>query len=243
MLRGFYDASGKSNDSEFVTLTGVFASESVWERFEKSWREILDKYQISDFHTSEAMSLSGRFSPENGWSRTKVHELTKDLWRVIGRYRWTDDNPSNLYARSCTLIMADYHRGKSANPKLREPEAICTRFCFNGLPIDFDSNLEHPEVSLVFDRGEPFLNTLYRNWVKGRNLPNAGWPKQIKGIEFGSATDLCPLQLADFLAWIMGKHHRMQPDGYPEVVATVIAIAHHMMTYDYESIVRDFPNG
>ncbi|TMA84398.1 MAG: DUF3800 domain-containing protein [Deltaproteobacteria bacterium] len=245
MLPGYYDGSGKSNDSEFLTLTGVIASESVWERFDKSWRAILEKYQVSDFHTSEAMSLSGRFSGGNGWSRPKVFELMKDLWNVIGKYRWTDNFSlnSNLYGRSCTVIMQDYHRAKSANPKLREPEAICTRYCFNGLPVDLDSNLEHPEIFLVFDRGEPFLKTLYRNWIKGRNRPNAGWPKQIKGIEFGSASNLCPLQAADLIAWTMGKHHKTQPDGYPEALGANVMIAHHIMTYDYESLTKDFPNG
>ena len=71
MLRGYYDGSGKSNDSEFLTLTGVIASESVWERFDKSWRAILEKYQVSDFHTSEAMSLSPTILGEEWMEQTK----------------------------------------------------------------------------------------------------------------------------------------------------------------------------
>jgi hypothetical protein len=246
MLRGYLDGSGKAHDSEFLTLTGVFASENVWDRFEKSWREILAKHRISDFHMSEAMSLRGRFSEENGWSRPKVNELVKDLWNVIGKHRWTDKFSlnSNLYARSCTVKLQDYHQAKSANPKLREPEAICTQFCFNGLPPDLDGDLEkHPEVILVFDQGELFLKTLYRNWIKGRNLPAAGWPKQIKAMEFGSAAKSCPLQAADLIAWTMGKHHKTLPDGYPYALGAIIMIAHHVMTYDYESVMRDFPNG
>lgn len=131
MLRGYFDGSGKSNDSEYLTLTGLIASESVWERFESSWGEVLQKYQISDFHMSEAMSLKDRFSRENGWDREKVGELIKDLWNVIGRYRWTKDLSlkSNLNARSCTVVMRDYRRAKAERPKMREPEALCTGFC------------------------------------------------------------------------------------------------------------------
>src|SRR5947208_14341791 len=78
MLRGYFDGSGKIEDSEYVTLTGLIASESVWERFERSWAEVLQKYRISDFHMSEAISLNDRFSRENGWDRKKVNELIND---------------------------------------------------------------------------------------------------------------------------------------------------------------------
>src|SRR5437867_4707587 len=71
MLRGYFDGSGKIEDSEYITLTGLIASESVWERFERSWGAVLQKYQISDFHTSDAMALQGKFSPENGWDKTR----------------------------------------------------------------------------------------------------------------------------------------------------------------------------
>ena len=202
MLRWIPRWSGKSNDSEF--LTGVFASESVWDRFEKCWREILAKYHISDFHTSEAMSLRGRFSKQNGWSKPKVYELVKDLWNVIRKHRWTEDFSlnSNLYARSCTVKMQDYYQAKSANPKLREAEAICTQFCLNTQKLFW-----------CLIREKSFLKTLYRNWIKGRNLPTACWPKQIKGIEFGNAAKSCPMQAADLIAWTIGRHHRARLMG------------------------------
>jgi hypothetical protein len=135
------------------------------------------------------------------------------------------------------------YQANSANPKLREAEAICTQCCFNGLPPDLDADIEHPEVILVFDQEESFLKTLYGNWIKGRNLPTAGWPKQIKGIEFGNAAKLCPMQAADLIAWTISKHQRALPEGYPEVLGTIIMIAHHTMTYDYESLMMDFPKG
>ena len=239
MLHGYLDGSGKSNESEYLTLTGLFASESVWRRFECSWGEVLQKHQISEFHTSEAISLKRRFSPENGWNRLKVGELVKDLWNVLGQYRWTEDLSlgSNLNARSCTVVMADYRRAKAERPKLREPEALCTGFCFHRLPIDLDSQLEHPEVILVFDRGEPFLDTVNRGWNRYKNLPDAGWPKQIKEIKFGRAANLCPMQAADLVAWTINKHVRT-PDGYPGALGAIIMISHQVMIYDYETIMK-----
>jgi hypothetical protein len=241
MLLGYFDGSGKSEVSEYLTLTGLIASESVWDRFERSWNEILQKYHISVFHMSEAMSLNNRFSVRNGWNREKVRAVVNDLWNVFGRYLWTKDLSlkSNLYARSCTVVMRDYRRAKSENPRLREPEALCTGFCCHRLPFDLDSNLEHPEIALVFDRGEPFLNTIYRGWVKYKHRPDAGWPKQIKEIRFAEANQ-CPLiQAADLVAWTINKYHR-RPDGYPDAdaFAASIMVSHETKTFDYDAIMK-----
>jgi hypothetical protein len=239
MLRGYFDGSGKSHESEYLTLTGLIASESVWERFECSWGEILQKYEIFDFHMSEAMSLKNRFSPQNSWNRDKLTELTKDLWNVIGQYRWTSDSPvnSNLNARSCTVVMRDYRRAKLERPRLREPEALCTGFCLHGLPFDLDSQLEHPKIILTFDRGEAFLNTVYRGWVKYKKRTDAGWPKQFKNIISGGAANLCPMQAADLVAWTINKHHRTLV-GYAEAVGSVIMLSHQIKLFDFETIME-----
>jgi hypothetical protein len=99
--------------------------------------------------------------------------------------------------------MQDYYQAKSANPKLIKRSGSNLHSIL----------LEHPEVILVFDQGESFLKTLYKNWIKGRNLPTARWPKQIKGIEFGKAAKLCPMQAADLIAWTIGRHHRARLMG------------------------------
>jgi hypothetical protein len=146
MLRGYFDGSGKPEDSEYVTLTGLIASESVWERFERAWSEILQKYQISEFHMGEAMSLNDRFSVENGWNREKVRRVVNDLWNVFGQYLWTKDLSlkSNLNARSCTVVMRDYRRAKLEIPRIRELDALCTGFCCHRLPFDLASTLDQP---------------------------------------------------------------------------------------------------
>ena len=91
MLRGYYDGSGKPEDSEVVTLTGVVASESVWERFEPEWHEALTRHGASVLHMKEAMALKGLFSSEDGWTDKKVDALLIDLWCVIGKFRWNPE--------------------------------------------------------------------------------------------------------------------------------------------------------
>lgn len=238
VLRGYLDGSGKSNSSEYVTLTSLIASESVWHQFECSWREVLRVHGISDFHTNEAMSLNGRFSHAHGWNRDRLQTLTTDLWNVIGRYRWISNSSpqSNLNARSCTVVMRDYQRAKLERPTLREPEALCTGYCLHRFPVDLDSQIEHPEIILKFDRNEDFLKTVYRGWVRFKNKPDTGRPKQIRDISTCVAAKEYPLQATDLVAWTVNKDHKTA-DGYPLAVGLAIMLSHQQKLFDYETIM------
>lgn len=184
------------------------------------------------------MALAGKFSRENGWNEKKIHELVKDLWNVIGQYRWTENFSlgSNLHARSCTIVAADYHRAKAEITNLREAEALCTGYCVHRFPFDLDSDLEHPEIVLVFDQNETFLNTVNRGWLRYKKRADAGWPKQIKDIVSMRAANLCPMQAADLVAWTINKHHKTPK--YVEAFGAFVMISHDAVTFDYETIMK-----
>lgn len=118
MLRGYYDGSGTTADSPCLTLTGLVASESVWERFEDAWAAVLMKHDISYFHMTDAMALRGQFS--SGWTDEKVHALILKLLQVLGRFRAiSGSSESNLIARSCTIVVDDYRRASHTFPSKR----------------------------------------------------------------------------------------------------------------------------
>ena len=242
MLRAYYDCSGQPHDSEFVTLAGVIASESVWERFCPQWTSVLERYQISEFHMTDAMSLKKDFSPANGWSQEKAQKLVWDLLAIVGYFRATDGFRlgSNLVGSSCTVKMEDYWKAKSANHLLRSPEAICTQYCVSIVPRDIDSDIAHPEISLVFDQNEDFKHSIYRNWQRYRNKWGAGWPRQVKAIDDANSSNTPPLQVADLLAWTMNTN-RYNMSFWKR--ATFIALEHYSVTYDCETIKSKFPNG
>lgn len=239
MLTGYYDGSGQSHDSKFVTLAGVIASASVWHSFNRQWRAVLQRYQLSEFHMTDAISLKKAFSPTFGWSHEKVQELIWELWAVFGRFRATDQFRlgTNLVGSSCTISMEDYRKAKAELRHLRSPEAICTQFCVGVTPRDIDSDIEHPEISLIFDQNENFRHPIYRNWQQCRSKRWAGWPRQIKMIEKASSSDTPPLQAADLLAWTMNTN---RPEYAYGKVAAVLMIEHYNKKYDYETIKAQF---
>jgi hypothetical protein len=136
--------------------------------------------------------------------------------------------------------MEDYRRAKFENPQLRSPEAICTQYCVSVIPRDIDSDIAHPEISLVFDQNEDFRHPIYRNWQRFRNRWDAGWPRQVKTIDQASSSNTPPLQAADLLAWTMNKHQR-KPSFWK--MASILLLEHFSKTYDYEAIMTQFPNG
>jgi hypothetical protein len=252
MLRGYYDGSRTTADSPFLTLTGLVASESVWERFEDAWDAVLVKHDISCFHMTDVMALRGQFS--SGWTDDKVNALIFKLLQVLGQFRATRGNSeSNLVARSCTIVMDDYRRVQSCIP-LKEAEAICVDYCVGGgIPKDIDAVDERAPagIVLVFDRNECFQRMITRIWQDLKNRRGEGWPQQIRNIvrkdrelaEVGSH-NTCPLQASDLLAWLMNQRHsyyNQKRIGFWSATS-IIAVEHYVKVYDCPALMKTFSN-
>ncbi len=254
MLRGYYDGSGTTADAPFLTLTGLVASESVWERFEEAWAAVLLEHGISHFHMTDAMALRGQFSFENGWTGEKVNALILKLLKVLGRFRTIHGSrESNLIARSCTIVMDDYRRVLTCIP-LKEAEAICVDYCVGGgIPKDIDAvdQRKPADIVLVFDRNEGFQKMITRIWQDLRNRRQEGWPQQIRNIvrkdrelvEVGSH-NTCPLQASDLLAWLTNQkhsYHNRQRIAFWTATSS-IAVEHYAKVYDYPALMKRFSN-
>lgn len=249
MLRGYYDGGGKSDDPNcrFLTLAGLIASESVWEEFEVEWFKVLSEYDLARFHTTDLM----RLEKKDGWTHERVIELILKLWKLLGEFRPSFGvRRSNLLALTCTVLMEDYRRAKNENSSLREAEAICVNFCTSALPEkDLDSDKEPLELIMVFDDKEAFQKTITRVWQDFHRHPEAGWPKQIRNIlrktrellVVGSS-NAAPLQAADLLAWTMNNKH-ICPERMPWAdIMVAFALNHRHKTYDYDAIMKRYPN-
>lgn len=254
MLRGYYDGSGKSDDgSAYLTLTGMVASESVWERFEVAWGKVLERHNAPVFHMKDAMALKKNFDQKKGWIDVKVNELVTDLFKVLAAFRPIDGpSNSNLIAMSCTVVMEDYRRAKNSVHNLKEPEAICVDFCVGGgVPHDIDPIKEgkRPGIVLVFDRNECFQKMITRVWQDLISGQVIGWPEQIvdivdrdKELVAVGTSNICPLQASDLLAWLMNKRHSsdVQDRIKPWLVQSAFAVAHSMKIYDYPRLMAKY---
>jgi hypothetical protein len=61
VLRAYFDESGHSAQSQFVSVGGCIASVEAWRAFEANWERKLHHYGIACFHVKNFESSSGEF--------------------------------------------------------------------------------------------------------------------------------------------------------------------------------------
>ncbi|MBL8038327.1 MAG: hypothetical protein JNN16_12575 [Nitrospira sp.] len=248
MLRGYYDINGRKEDSEFLTMTGLVASESVWEVFEVKWQEVLQAHGAWSFRMSDVMYLKGEYSRHHGWDDKRVDALLRDLWNLLGKFSYGDIGlKSNLTAVSCTMVMKDYRQAKKEYPQLIEPEAICTSSCLQW-PSDLDDDSDRPaEIVMVVDRHACFQELSGRVWGGSSKQPGVGGLKQIKNVVYRdrvpieiSIIDRAPFEATEMIAWLVNNRHNIQSRMRRWDFATIIAMKHYMKTYDYAALTETY---
>jgi hypothetical protein len=236
-VNAYYDGSGKSAPtSKGMTLTGVVAPETLWQRFVPLWEKALLRNSVQCLHMSDLMAARGEFERERGWTEEKRIQFIKDLFNIFGEFRTT-----GLRAYSCTIVLDDYRRCKTEIPKLRKPEDICVNFCVGGLQFTVEELSEEKPILLYFDRNEGFMNSIHQVWSKKRRRPKS-WPKQIRSIATTNSSCF-PIQAADLIAWIVNRRHIKGHDESYLYFSTFMMIEHFTILYDYERIVQDYRNG
>lgn len=244
MLRGYYDINGRKEESEFLTLTGLVASESVWKVFQVKWQEVLQPHGLHSFCMSDAMRLTGECSVQRGWDDERVDALLRDLWSLLKRFSYGDIGMrSNLTAVSCTMVMKDYRQAKKEYPQLVEPEAICANSCLQW-PSDLDDDSDRPaEIVMVVDRHACFQNL--PNQVRGKHSKRmgVGGLKQIKKVVCRSSVlvetspiNRGPFEATEMIAWLVNNRHDIQSRMCRWDFLTIIAMKHYMKTYDYAAL-------
>ncbi|HEV2180502.1 MAG TPA: hypothetical protein VGR59_09285, partial [Gemmatimonadaceae bacterium] len=66
LYSAFYDAAGQETQPELhvVACAGVVATADKWRKFEAEWRDILDRFGVSEFHAKDYANRAGQFK---GW--------------------------------------------------------------------------------------------------------------------------------------------------------------------------------
>jgi hypothetical protein len=131
-VKAYYDGSGKSTPSaKAITLTGIVAPETVWQRFEPLWEKALARNSVRCLHMSDLMAARGEFERGCGWTEEKRVQLIRDLFNVFGEFR-----TEGLRAYSCTIMLDDYRLLFAKTPAHREINNIAAA---NSTPICYRS--------------------------------------------------------------------------------------------------------
>lgn len=66
---GYFDESGKFQDSDFVCIAGFLADDTRWNTFVNERDELLRKFNLRALYMRQVMPLQGPFA---GWDRDRT---------------------------------------------------------------------------------------------------------------------------------------------------------------------------
>jgi hypothetical protein len=163
---GYFDASGNHTNldgqgrvSPAVSVAGYLATPMQWSKFDKVWKERLDREGLGYFHMADFVSQTKLFKDRNQWTKERRDCLIKDLIQII--------SGNVVYGLAMAVMRADYDRVKGevlgAGQVLGSPFAFCAFRCFES-GVDWAKKAKYKDsIKYVFEDGDEYkhevLNT------------------------------------------------------------------------------------
>ncbi len=245
-VQAYYDGSGKSDDpnAQYLTLAGYAGTPNAWRQFETHWVKVLQRWDCQYLHMKEAGSLQEEFTASKGWTHERVDALLADLFNeCLSPTGWADFK-GQFYGVSCTVNLVDYRKARAEKPALKEAEAICVDYAITIALMALPENRNLPfgkegTVELFFDKGESFMNKIFRIWGSKPNNKLIGKLGLVSSIGAADSRNVIGLQAADFLAWHTNRyytHGLTDKTGSFAGIMRVLAAPMYEYYYDYEQL-------
>jgi hypothetical protein len=126
MFSSYLDASGNQKMS-VLTVSGFVARVSKWERFERKWAGILDRYGVSLLHMTDFASSKGQFASWKG-DTEKRKAFIANLMECISEHTnkgFAASVPISEYREINKRYMVREHLGS--------PYGVCAFTCLDGI--------------------------------------------------------------------------------------------------------------
>ncbi|MEN6533951.1 MAG: DUF3800 domain-containing protein [Bryobacteraceae bacterium] len=194
----YFDGAGTGAECRIMVLSGVGASDEVWQSFNEDWGAALHEIGIKNWHSTDF------FRRRDGVPRLDVPSA---LLNVVGQ-----QTSREFSSVSFALDKAAASIARSEHPEVVPPgEEILMSLCFGGLGVAKEDINQGGRLRVLFDRNEPFIHHLKSAWQAGRTrlrrAREGGWPIQIREIEPARSTDHPGLQAADLLSWAIRSRY------------------------------------
>lgn len=222
-LQAYLDESGHSGDSPICAIAGYFGGVNQWAKFERSWKRILEREAVAEFHAKRfwARDNDGNLVSEyKGWTKDRARRFLADLLEVIRANR--------VYPIAGVLVMEEWRRLTKEERrwltgavlrKIGEKSKLITEgapnkpyflpfhhcvikaalYCKPGIRVHFtldaNKNIEGWAVKLF------------------QALKEKLCPRQLGDLVFADSRDACPLQAADLLAYEINRYAKSRTSG------------------------------
>jgi hypothetical protein len=197
VLRMYLDGSGKSEDPSinYLTLGGLFATNSIWDRLQDRWLAALHKHGAPYSHMNEMVQGEGPFL---NWGDDQKIALAKDLLMCL-----SFEDRMSLIGCSLTVDLTGY-RELLERSHIKPAEAVCVDFCMTHMFAHEEFSKGKAEV--IFDMNESFIRHLTYTWTRGKKDASS-WAAYIASVLPGDMREVVPIQAADLLSWSVNRRY------------------------------------
>ena len=203
MLRGYWDDSGHSSDSDSVSVAGCIACLSRWNALEEPWKAALVEFGLTEFKMSAFANECGQFI---GWS---VEKREACLTRFLGLM----ESNIEAYAGASDFKIQVHDALKNKKP---DSYHVCLQNTLNAADSaveEFWSPIEET-IQMFFDEQGEFYEEVHR-WFRALDESGVDMCKRIhirgvNGITFVKSHLVVQVQSADIVAYELNQQILMQ---------------------------------
>jgi hypothetical protein len=198
MIAGYFDESGHSADTDFVTMGGLVAPEEEWSALIPKWKELLSKHKLSEWHSHDYAHSVNEYKRWNGNDEGRQNLYGDFMGAII---------EMEGVPLGATVSVAHWRRmSDAARRSLVDPYYLTLQLCLHR-SSDYRSGMFWQEkMRLVFDDNREFkgrIPAIYR--MLRNNIPFGD--QLLERPTFVSATAAPQMQVADLIAYEVRQFH------------------------------------
>lgn len=208
ILTAYYDESGTHGDSPLTVLAGFVGYANDWVDFEREWKKILKKHNITHVHAKHMLHRQGQ---HKNWTDEQVYECFVDLIYVLQEKR-------RIFASKTILPEEDYKQfylldGAARRERLDSRYALCFRSFLHFYPESHHCRHESGIVNFILESGHRNAGDALRVFNEIKEDKELPWRHAVGSLTFGSKDDYPALQASDMLAYWFYKTQRKHRVG------------------------------
>ena len=199
MIEAYFDDSGTHRGSKVILWAGVFGRPEQWASLNKEWRAKLDdpspstpaKAPLKRFHSSDCFNSTGEFER---WTRTETDHLVHELIQIVLKHL--------VWGLAVVVWRPEFDEIVPADKRFvtGDAEGFSLRMAYIMTLQWAQQYTKDREIGFLSDnRPERAIDAKFVSNVIRESPLNKVF--SVKDVNFGTSSDVIPLQVADLFAW------------------------------------------
>jgi hypothetical protein len=197
-ITAYFDESGHSSETNFVSIAAFAAEADVWSKFDGDWRRVLQSADAPYLHMREFAHSRGVYL---GWDEGRRRQLLAGAVEAI--------NANGLKAIGAAISVAEFRAlSHQAQEAFQDPFFCCLQETSYGVALQGLHEPDDLQIRSVFSQQDEFGGKLRLLWDSLR--AKRGEFEKLEPIEFADMREVPGLQAADVLAYELRHFYHLR---------------------------------